>query len=192
MQLQPSAPTVSPSSTRAQRSATRGMSLFELMFSIGVLATSILLVLGIFSNLVNGSQKSVDLTAGSVVADGLLSQQIYQIMSDSGTQTTFFNTSYASATAYKAGTYSLNNVIYAYKIYCQDVKMGTLHSQLTDATSSTGTTNLKRLDIVVWWNDAAAASASSASSMSVQGANAREQGLQQVHQARVLWPGGPY
>ena len=174
------------------------MSLFELVISIGILATSILLVLGIFSGLVNGSQKSVDLTTGSVVAEGLLSQQIYQVMSDNTARNALFSGAGSGSTpeVYKAGTYNLNNVIYAYKIYVQDVSLGTeLHSQATDSLNasgaSSGSTRLKRMDIIVWWNDSSAQEKSNKNALTV-GSSAQGQGVQQVHQVRLLWPGGPY
>ena len=172
------------------------MSIVELVISIGVLSTMILLVLGIYSGLINGSQKSVDLTAGSVVAEGLLSQQIYQITSNDTTRNAIYGTPCAAPTVYKSGTYSLNNIIYAYKIYSQDVSLGTpFHSQATDGTTAGGATTLKRLDIVVWWNDGKINKANAGSvdlKTSTAGSGAHGQGLQQVHQARLLWPGGPY
>jgi hypothetical protein len=168
------------------RSLRLGFSLMELMLSIGIIGTSLILVVGIFTMLFSGSQKAGDLTAGSVVADGLLTQQIYQLTSVESTRTAFFQAAYTNPTFFRGGTYSLNNTVYFYKIYVQDIDPHiTLHDTDTDGTA--GSTKMKRLDVVVWWNDASAASQTSAQNMTMH-QQARNMGNQEVHQMRILWP----
>jgi len=173
------------------RSRRQGFSLIELIVSIGIVGTSLILLVGIFTVLLNGSQKASDLTSGSAIADGLLSQQVYQIMAVDSNRVTFFKTAYSTPQVINGGTYSLNNTVFFYKIYVQDVALGaTLHNSSTDG--STGQTLLKRLDVVLWWSDETAGSASSWTSLTMNQQTGRGQGVQQVHQVRVLWPDSSY
>ena len=170
---------------------TRGFSLVELIVSIGIVGTSIILVVGIFGTLFKGSQKAADLTAGAVVADGLLSQTVYQVTAStdnglSASQIAFFQASYATPTLYTGGTYQLNGNVYFYKIYVQDVGLGAdFHDSDTDGTANQ--TLLKRFDAVVWWNDSSAASKTNLLNMNINQSTTGE-GVLQVHQVRVVWP----
>lgn len=175
--------------TRTTPPARKGFSLIELILSIGIVGTSLILVVGIFTMLFNGSQKAGDLTAGSVVADGIMTQTIYQVMCTETYRTAFFQAQYNGPTFYRGGTYSLNSQVYFYKIYCQDLNFGsTLHNSDTDGINGT---YLKRFDIVVWWNDASAASQTQAQNMTMN-QQSRGTGIQEVHQVRLLWPNGAY
>src|SRR5579862_5097435 len=95
----------------------KGFSLIELMLSICIIGTSIVLVVGIFTILVAGSQKAADVTAGSTVAAGLMSQQIYQLMSCDYTRNQFFQQSYDTPTSFIGGTYTLNGTVFLYTLY---------------------------------------------------------------------------
>lgn len=168
----------------------RGFSLLELIISIGIIGASIILVVGIFTVLVSGSQKASDLTSGSVVADGLLSQTIYQVLSVPERRDAFWKAAaYATPTVYRAGTYQLNNTVYFYKIYLSDV---TALTGLTwQPTDTGGRTYLKRFDVVVWWNDAGAVASANNVTKSALGQN-RGVGMQEVHQMRLVWPNGTF
>lgn len=161
----------------------KGFSLIELMLSIVIIGTSIVLVVGIFTILVAGSQKAADITAGSTVAAGLMSQQIYQIMASDNTRNTFFQQAYSTPTSFIAGTYTLNGTVFLYNMYVQDVNLSSV-TLSCPATDTGGGTKLKRFDIVITWNDAS-------STQNIQ-TTARDQGLQEVHQVRFLWPNGGY
>ncbi len=107
------------------RSACGGFSFLELMVSICILASSIMLILGLFVHLFNASQKSVDLTAGTVVAESVLQKYLYD--------TPFPPQNLAIP---YSGVVQLNNQAYIYTIYVQDIN-----------------SSLKRVDAVVtWWN----------------------------------------
>jgi len=171
----------------------RGFSLLELIVSIGIIGASLILVVGIFTVLISGSQKASDLTSGSVVADGLLSQTIYQVNSSS-LALTIFNQVYSTPYLFRGGTYQLNNTVYFYKIYLTDVQAGNADLKWSGVDNGNGgDANLKRFDAVVWWNDASAAAQTSASNLSKnQSAQAQGQGVQEVHQMRILWPNGTF
>lgn len=178
-----------------RRPGRRGFSLLELIISIGIIGTSLILVVGIFTVLVSGSQKASDLTSGSVVADGLLSQTIYQVLAVPDRRNDFFRPLYATPTVFRGGTYQLNSTVYFYKIYCTDVTaLRGLRWAPTDIYGLGGSeTYLKRFDVVVWWNDAAAGAQTSAQSLSrSQLGQAKGMGMQEVHQMRLVWPNGSY
>lgn len=166
---------------------TRGFSLPELILSIALIGTSLLLVVGLFTYLVRGSQKAADLTAGSVMADSLLQQHIYQVMAVDTVRTAFFVESYATPTLYRSGSCTLNSTVFFYNLYCNDVPLNT-RLQCADTDGTRWRTPLKRFDIVVWWND----SANPDSLAPRMGRQADAQGMQEVHQVRVLWPNGGY
>lgn len=169
----------------------RGFSLIELIVSIGIIGTSLILVIGIFAYLVAGGQKASDLTSGTVAADGLLSQEIYQIMSVTNTRNQFFLTSYSTPYLLSGGTYQLNNTVYFYKIYCQDAPLTGTAFTCLQIYGGSSTTSLKQLDIVVWWDDAAAASVTQVTQLGIINQTVG-MGVLQVHQMRLLWPTGTY
>lgn len=164
--------------------------MLELIVSIGIIGTSLILVVGIFTVLVSGSQKASDLTSGSVVADGIMSQTIYQVLAN---QTAFFrDASYSTPQVFRGGTYQLNNTVYFYKLYCTDASL--TGQQLTFYSNDDGqvlASCMRRFDLVVWWNDASAAAQTSTSSLSLnRAAQGQGMGLQEVHQMRLVWPDG--
>lgn len=74
-----------------------GFSLIELLVALGILATTLVMVVGVFLTVTRATQKSLDLTAGTVVAQSILSREIYEAMShdtsggSSSTRTTVTN-----------------------------------------------------------------------------------------------------
>lgn len=155
--------------------------------SVVLIGIALIFVIGLFTFLVRGSQKAADLTAGSVMADSLLQQHIYQVMAVEPLRTAFFTASYSTPTLYRSGSCSLNSTVYFYHLYCYDVPLGT-SLKCADTDGVRGRTPLKRFDIVVWWNDAT----NTGSSATTMGQQATGQGLQEVHQVRILWPNGGY
>ena len=158
--------------------------------AIGILATSILLVVGVFGILITASQKVSDLTVGSVVADGLLSQQIYQLVSTDSMRTRFFQATYGTPTVIREGAHSLNTATYFYRIYCQDATFSsTLHCTATDHAPSNSTA-LKRLDVVVWWH--ADTQADGQPPATITTTSRPGMGTLYVFHSRLLWPTGSY
>lgn len=107
----------------------RGFSLVELMIAIGILATAIILIMGVFLMGLDASQKGADLTAGTVVARFILDEYIYG-MDFAGMPSPATGSTLPAGT----GTYALNNTNYSYSI---------------DVTAVDH--DLKKLDVSVWW-----------------------------------------
>lgn len=111
------------------RTLCRGYSLLELMVAIGILAASILLILGLVVHLFNASRKGVDLTSGIVAGKSALQE--------------FLNETPWPAPRLAipySGMVPLNNQSYLYYIYVQDL--------VSDAYGA----SLKRVDMIVtWW-----------------------------------------
>jgi hypothetical protein len=115
----------------------------ELTISIGIIATSIILIVTLFSTMFKSSQHAVDLTAGTVVAESELDRYIYENeFFNAGTQASpsyqygfgrFAGGSYNNFVVYSS-TKSLNNVTFIFDIYSTDIS-----------------SEMVKLDIVVWW-----------------------------------------
>lgn len=96
----------------------------ELIVTIGIVATAILLVVGVFTYLFSASQKSVDLTAGTVVAESIMQDMVLKIMYDDKTKETWYNAdvagAYSNQTTIESGIRSYNRAQFSYKIYLTD------------------------------------------------------------------------
>ncbi|MCE1248390.1 MAG: type II secretion system GspH family protein [Firmicutes bacterium] len=117
---------------RRKNSTLKGFSLIELVLAVSIVATALILFIGIFFAMFRASQKGVDLTAGTVVAESVLNQYLYDQQEKTGGLPV--NLTDNSGSPY-TGTTSLNKTIFTYEITCQD----------------TDSTDLKRLDVQVWW-----------------------------------------
>lgn len=128
----------------------RAFSLMELMISVGILATAILLVTGVYLFLFRASQKSVDLTAGTVVAESILKEWQQRLSYDVATSTAFRNSTYATDTLIDSSTKSLNNAVFTYNLYAMDV-----NSLLgLSTTPNPPPPPIRRLRIVCsWWDN---------------------------------------
>jgi prepilin-type N-terminal cleavage/methylation domain-containing protein len=126
----------------ACRSRGRGFSLPELIVSIGILSAAVLLVIGVFTYLFNASQKSVDLTSGTVVAEKFLAAEAQQIISDPTTKANFYDpTTVYQNTVLASNVVSMNHTEYSYTIYADDLNgMGPPHQ-------------FKQLSIICTWFD---------------------------------------
>lgn len=129
----------------------KGFSLAELMVSVGLISTAILLAIGVFTALLRSTQKSADRSSGAVVAGSVLNDEIYSIFS--GTHPTMtknaFFTNNSPPGGPLLGTVNLNGTLFSYQIY---------HTTLQDVSGGGGTigdvmaaNRLKRADITVWW-----------------------------------------
>ena len=117
-----------------------GFSLVELMISVGIMSTTLLLVLGVFTNVMKASRKAVDLTAGTIVAEGVISTEMYAIMGDEVAKNLFFKKTYNDP--FVEGTKHLNNSTFVYRMYATEIPIGT--KVLTD-------NRVKKIDVIVWW-----------------------------------------
>jgi len=118
----------------------------ELLVAIGILATCLVMVVGVFLTVTRASQKSLDLTAGTIVAQSILSRELYGIMSNQASRKTFFDQDYQTEPLVR-GTERLNQTAFTYLLYANTVLNG-----------DTGN-RVKKVDAVVWWCDEEAASA---------------------------------
>lgn len=115
------------------------------MISIGILATSLLLVVGIFVTVTKASQKSLDLTAGTVIAESVLNRELYAVMSSDSARNRFFaslESMYDGSAENRylvKGTERLNQTVFTYVLYANNV-----------ITAEEGN-RVKKVDAVVWW-----------------------------------------
>lgn len=124
-----------------RRRGDPGFSLAEMIMSIGILSTALLLVVGVFTYLFNASQKAVDMTAGTVVSGSVMQGIVNRINYDTATNTAFFQHAYAEGSLIETGTYKLNQADFTYRIYAHDVGALTLGAQM------------KQLTVVcTWWD----------------------------------------
>lgn len=112
----------------------------ELMVSMGIISTTLLMIMGVFMTVFRSSQKAVDMTAGTIFAESVLNREMRVIMTDAGKRSKFFNLNF-STTPYVEGVDRLNNALFTYKMYASDIPMS---SWRTD-------NKMKRVDVVVWW-----------------------------------------
>lgn len=123
----------------------RGFSLLELLVATGILSTALLLMIGVFLSAMRGNQKAVDLTAGAVVAESVLTQIIYETSSDPARKADFFDSVYDADTGspYTSGVLTLNRTPFNYVLYAPTV--------LNPGPYDPDGNKLKRLEVVVWW-----------------------------------------
>ncbi len=118
-------------------------SLIELLLAFSIIATALLLIIGIFTNVIQSSQKSVDLTAGTILAEYLMDAEMHEILSDKARRDSFFDNDFpmSAGNAYAMGTAAtLNQTVFSYVIYNERVEPFT-----------TPGNRLKKVDVVVWW-----------------------------------------
>ena len=119
-----------------------GFSLVELLVSVAIVATVLLYIIGIFTSGMKANRKSIDLTAGTLVAESVMTHELYGILSDDDKRAKFFNSSiYSSGSSCMEGTQNLNNTVFTYKLF------------VTDLPETFGGSNnrLKKVDVQVWW-----------------------------------------
>src|SRR5579883_982743 len=88
-----------------------GFSIMELVVAVGIMATAVLLIIGIFFTLFHVSEKSVDKVAGFTIAESLLVQEAYQLCGDPVGANTFWSKD-PPPSPVSAGTYQVNNASY--------------------------------------------------------------------------------
>lgn len=111
---------------------SRGFSLVELVFAIGALAVAFLMIVALFLSLFKSSQKSLDLTTGTLVAESAMAQYLYGLQEQPGGLAD--NLKDNTANPFR-GSSRLNQTEYYYEILCNDL----------------GTADLKKVSVRVWW-----------------------------------------
>jgi hypothetical protein len=105
--------------------------MMEVIVSVGIIATSIVVLLILFISLIKASQKSVDLAVGTTVAAGVIDKYIYSTSFDVIEQ----KIESSGASPICSGIAELNNGRFLYDITGKKVTAG----------------QILRLDIAVWW-----------------------------------------
>ena len=130
-----------------------GFSLLELMVSVGIMSVTLLLVLAVFTTSMRGSQKSTDLTAGVVVAESVLTKEVYDIVNSkpgdgakADAKTALMD---GNGKVVASGIKNLNHTTFVWELKSTKV--------IPDGSvSGAGTTNnLLKLDATVWWGKTA-------------------------------------
>ena len=119
----------------------RGFSLVELMVSMAIISTTLLMIMGVFMTVFKASKKAVDLTAGTIFAESVLNRELRNLMTDPAERGKFFQ---SNNKVYAEGVDRLNEAYFTYKMYVTDVSFPTSISSRTD-------NKMKRVDVIVWW-----------------------------------------
>ena len=126
-----------------------GFSLLELMVSVGIMSVTLLLVLAVFTGSMKASQKTTDLTAGVIVAETVLTKDIYNIVNQvekEADKGAFEKLKKGGIVA--SGIKNLNNTTFVWELNSTRIDS-------TDSGTSVGGTTidnqLVKLDVVVWW-----------------------------------------
>lgn len=149
----------------------------ELVVSIGIIATAMLLVIGVFMSLFMASEKSVDLTSGTVVAESVLQDYVNRIAYDPAVRENFYRDDcaglYDSEMLAERGTRHFNQSDFTYSVY------------LLDAADwgSSGTDPMCKISVVCTWWD---------SGTGVSGSTRHGYGLLQVELTRLVLFSGSY
>ena len=132
-----------------RRQKRAGFSLLELMVSVGIMSVTLLLVLAVFTGSMKASQKTTDLTAGVIVAETVLTKDIYNIVNQVDKEAdkgAFENLKKGGVVA--SGIKNLNNTTFVWELNSTRIDS-------TDSGTSVGGTTidnqLVKLDVVVWW-----------------------------------------
>ena len=131
------------------RHRLRGFNLLELMICISILATGIILSIGIFSALLKNSVKSGDRTTGAMEAESALTNEIHTILGSTGLKNNFF-TNDAPPGPPINGTVLLSGTVYTYRINHQVLKDAVLGTPIGSGGSLTNN-KVAKTDVTVWW-----------------------------------------
>ena len=130
---------------RGQMGPAKGFSIMELLISMSIIATVLVFLIGVFTTGMRANRKSVDLTAGVLVAESVISQELYGILADPYNSDAFFKSNYSASSEYVKGTRYNNNTKFTYKMFVKDV------TNIGDSGSSGAKNAMKKVDVQVWW-----------------------------------------
>jgi prepilin-type N-terminal cleavage/methylation domain-containing protein len=127
--------------------ARRAFNLLELMICLSILATGIILSIGIFSALLKNSVKSGDRTTGAMQAESALTTEIHTILASTGLKNNFFNND-APPNPPINGTVLLAGTIFTYRIEHQVLKDAILGTPIGNGLANN---KVAKTDVTVWW-----------------------------------------
>lgn len=125
-------------------------SIAEVIVALGVFSGVFLVVVALFTQLMRSHQKEADLTAGTLLAEAVLTERLQKIFANLEpglTKEQFFSEGSPPLSPLE-GTVLLNKAVFTYRIS---------HSTITAAGGGeiggppARNNRLKKLDVVVWW-----------------------------------------
>lgn len=125
--------------------------LAEVLLALGVVVLTILATTAFTIAVLRATQKTTDQPVGTLVAERLLSEEIYRAQSDSppGARASFWDNDWVS-TPFRTGTVRRNETDYQYWIYAETVNDLTTGQPLGNGGTVTNN-RVKKVDIAVSW-----------------------------------------
>ncbi|MBQ7528667.1 prepilin-type N-terminal cleavage/methylation domain-containing protein, partial [bacterium] len=128
----------------------RGFSLVELMVSVGIMSVTLLLVMAVFTTSMRAGQKSVDLAAGVLVAETVLTKDVYDVVhgkgegvaSGSSVDSMKANLLNGDGSVVMSGIKELNNTTFIWELKSTKLSGVDIDADISD---------LLKLDVEVWW-----------------------------------------
>jgi len=133
------------------RGGSGGFSLAETIIAMGVIAGVFLVVAALFTQLLRGTQKEADVTAGTLLTQKVMTDRLQRIYANLDpvfpSKDQFFST---DAPALE-GTVILNKTTYSYRITHQTIDNVDTGEPLGGDPSNQN--RVKKLDALVWWGE---------------------------------------
>lgn len=123
------------------RTRTYGFSLAELLLAMGLFAIVVLTFLGLATKLLQVDSKSLETSAGSLIAEQLIQRTEAQLSGDAAARANFF------AEAYDVTPWAEGQVVSDGRTFYYTVHARTVANVGTVAPSN----RLKKIDFHVWW-----------------------------------------
>ncbi|MGM9992715.1 MAG: prepilin-type N-terminal cleavage/methylation domain-containing protein [Candidatus Bruticola sp.] len=128
-----------------------GFSLLELMVSVGIMSVTLLLVLAVFTGSMKASQKTTDLTAGVIVAETVLTKDVYNIVNKVSGEADVgaYDKLVGGGGVVASGIKNLNNTTFVWELTSNKVVDSGTGS--VSSGSEVAKNDLVKLDVVIWW-----------------------------------------
>lgn len=126
--------------------------------AICVVVLAILSVSALSISTLRSNQKSSDRPVGQVMAERILTEELYKVQDDNppGTKNNFWQNDFSSI-PFRTGKLTSNHTEFTYSIYAVTL-VDVTKSQPVGVTVTQPKNRLKKVDVVVWWWDSSQAS----------------------------------
>lgn len=125
----------------------RAFSLAELILSIGFFAIAVLSLIALSLSITRTDSKSLENSAGTLVADQLLGQTLANLKADAALKENFFAGDFIDP-PWSQGQVVNEHTTFFYQVKVESVRDAATGDQVGDSTSKS---RLKKVDIHVWW-----------------------------------------
>lgn len=125
----------------------RAFSLAELILSIGFFAMAILTLIALSISISRTDSKSLENSAGTLVADQLMGQTLSGLKSDGVQRENFFSGEYVDA-PWSSGQVVNGHTTFFYEVKVASVRDASTGDQVGDSVTQS---RLKKVDVHVWW-----------------------------------------